>query len=149
MRLGPTVGWRQHTSSTQSTQPVKSKGFFFLLRCSSSRYLRNAFERSEMSPKVKKRAATTSWTSDRAVPILSYECIRFVRKLMAAAVQCELLWLMGIRTASFENKSNFWKQRLSNQRVEHSKRTLIPSWSIWLACLFHNRPLSASARRMC
>lgn len=32
---------------------------------------------------------------------------------MAAAVQCELLWLTGIRITSFENKSNLQRQGIS------------------------------------
>ena len=51
------------------------------------------------------RTAGTVWTVVRGIPILSYDSIRFVRKLMAAAVQCELSWLIGIRITSFENKS--------------------------------------------
>lgn len=53
------------------------------------------------------------WTVDRGIPILSYDSIRFLRKFMAAAVQCALLWLMGIRITSFENKSNLREQGIS------------------------------------
>lgn len=74
--------------------------------------------RNEMNSTVKKEAITTLWTSDRAVPILSYDCIRFLRKLMAAAVQCELLWFTGIKITSFENKSNLQRRKMSSLWAE-------------------------------
>lgn len=37
--------------------------------------------------------------------MLSYDSIRFLRKLIAAAVQCALLWFTGMSTTSFEKMS--------------------------------------------
>ena len=53
MRSGSGVQREPRTVSIQSTQPVRSNGFFFLLRCSSSKYLRNSFGKDELSPSMK------------------------------------------------------------------------------------------------
>lgn len=100
------------TSNVQSTQPSKSKGFFFLFRCSASMYARRCcregHQRNSMSMEASER---TLYTVLRSMFMLSYDSILFFLKLIAAHVQCELLWLTGIRMMSLEKRSNYAEVR--------------------------------------
>ena len=81
-----------------------------------------------------------------SIAMLSYDSIRLRLKLIAAAVQCELLWFIGMRMISLENRSNCFV--FSDEVGINNKADYSPSLSISLDDPSRILRLSAWTKKM-